>query len=445
MPFNSKTIISLVMLLFIPLSVAADVLHWGDTAVFFTSALAIAPLALWLSTATEELAIAAGPTIGGLMNALFGNATELIIALIALRSGLVDIVKASITGSILGDLLLVLGMAMFFGGLRYKEQTFQPIVVRVNGSSMTLAVAAIALPTMVINTSNFVDESAITNLSIIVAGVLITVYGLTLLFSLKTHSYLYDIGLVNLEEGAAMAGSAELATVSAGKAGFVAPSASLPDADVRAGFAETSTSLPDVDIKPASPTAPPTDRAQQAASAVSQDRKSPLPNAAPLPIHASTHPPTTKTWLWITILALATAGVAFESDLFVSVVDDVTQGFGLTPLFTGVVLLPFLGDVAGYVTAVRVAIKNNMDLTVSVAMGSSLLVALFVAPVLVLVGQWIDKPMDLNFNPFEVIAMAIAVTVVNLISLGGRSNWLDGTLLLATYIVLGVAFYYHPA
>jgi Ca2+:H+ antiporter len=288
---------------------------------------------------------------------------------------------------------------------------------------MTLAVAAIALPTMVINTSNFVDESAIMNLSIIVAGVLITVYGLTLLFSLKTHSYLYDIGLVNLEEEAAKGGSAETSAVG-----------------------------PDAEIKPDSPAASPTDRAWHSAKALSQDA-APLPNAAPLPIHPSTHPPihpsthppTQKTWLWVAILAVATAGVAFESDLFVSVVDNVTQGFGLTPLFTGVVLLPFLGDVAGYVTAVRVAIKNNMDLTVSVAMGSSLLVALFVAPVLVLVGQWIDKPMDLNFNPFEVIAMAIAVTVVNLISLGGRSNWLDGTLLLATYIVLGVAFYYHPA
>jgi Ca2+:H+ antiporter len=118
---------------------------------------------------------------------------------------------------------------------------------------------------------------------------------------------------------------------------------------------------------------------------------------------------------------------------------------GLTPLFTGVVLLPLIGDVAGCITAVRVAMKNQMDLSVSISTGSSLLVALFVAPLLVLVGQLIGQPMDLNFNPFEAISIAIAVTIVNLISLGGRSNWLDGTLLLATYVILSVAFFYHPA
>lgn len=357
---NFKSLFSTVLLIFVPISVMADALHWGDLWVFITSALAIVPLAIWLSTATEELAVATGPVVGGLMNAIFGNATELIIALAALKRGLVDIVKASITGSILGDLLLVLGLAMFLGGLKYKEQEFQKIVVRVSGSTMTLAVTAIALPTIVINTSNVVDPSAIMNMSIIVAGVLLLFYGLTLLFSLRTHSYLYEVGMTTLETDA-----------------------------------------------------------------------EPLEKP--------------RIWPWIGVLLLATTAVALESELFVGVVEEVTGGLGLTPLFTGVVLLPLLGDVSGYVTAVRVALKNNMDLTVSVAMGSSLLVALFVAPVVVLVGQWIGQPMDLNFNPFEVIAIAIAVVVVNLISLGGRSNWLDGALLLATYLVLGVAFYYHPA
>ncbi|MGG6298152.1 calcium/proton exchanger [Leptolyngbya sp. AN02str] len=356
---NFKKYISFPLLLFIPLSVAADALHWGDLVVFITSAIAIAPLAIWLSTATEELALALGPAVGGLLNALFGNATELIIALVALRQGLVEIVKASITGSILGDLLLVLGLAMFWGGLKFKEQEFQKIVVRVSAPTMALAVTAIALPTIVINTSQVVDPVAITNLSIIAAAVLMIVYGLTLLFSLKTHSYLYDVGMI-----------------------------SQPNPNL---------------VKP------------------------------------------THIGMWVGVLVVSTLGVAIESDLFVGVVESVTNTFGLTPLFTGVILLPLLGDIAGYVTAVRVATQNNMDLTVSIALGSSLLVALFVAPVLVLVGQWMGQPMDLNFNPFEVIAIVIAITVANLISLSGRSNWLDGALLLATYIVLGVAFYYHPA
>jgi Ca2+:H+ antiporter len=361
-----KKTLSIALLVFIPISIAAEYLHWGTLTVFITSGIAIVPLAIWLSTATEEVAVVAGSSIGALLNAVFGNATELIIALVALKAGLVDIVKASITGTIISNLLLVMGLSMLLGGLRYKEQEFQPIVARVNGSSMTLAVTAIVLPTMVIYTSNGVEEGAILNLSITVAVILMIVYALTLLFSLKTHSYLYEVGLVELE---------------------AAP---------QAGRVETPAHKPNLT-------------------------------------------------LWIGVLVVATLAVAFESEIFVGVVEEATKGLGLTPLFTGVILLPLVGGAAEYVTAVSVAIKNNMDLSVSVAMGSSLLVALLVAPILVLVGVVIGQPMDLNFNPFEVVAVAVAVAVANLISLDGRSNWLEGTLLLATYAVLGAAFYFHPA
>ena len=365
-----KKILSFGLLIFIPISLAAEYLEWGSPIVFITSALAILPLAVWLSTATEEIAVVSGPSIGGLLNALFGNATELIIALVALKAGLVDIVKASITGTIISNLLLVMGLSMLLGGLRYKEQSFQPVVARVNGSTMTLAVIAVVLPAMVVYTSSGVssgvESAAISQLSVVVAAVLIVVYGLTLLFSLKTHSYLYDVSVVELEGEAHGADEPEPA-----------------------------------------------------------------------------HKP--NLWLWLGILLAATIGVAIESEIFVGVVEEVTEGIGLTPLFTGVILLPLVGGAAEYVTAVGVAIKNNMDLSVSVAMGSSLLVALLVAPILVLVGQAIGQPMDLNFNPFEVVAIIIAVTIANLISLDGRSNWLEGTLLLATYTVLGAAFYFHPA
>ncbi len=368
------------MLGFVPLSIAAVYGHWGSMAVFVTSALAIVPLAIWLSTAVEKVALVTGPSLGGLVNALFGNATELIIALVALKEGLVDIVKASITGSILADLLLLLGLSMLTGGLRYKEQNFQPILARVNGTSMTLAVTAIALPTMVIYTSNVVDEVAIRNLSLVAAGILIIVYGLTLLFSLKTHSYLYNVGLA----------------------------------------IET-----DEDVVPADP------------STAQSLLLSPLPHPPSEP-----HP---NLKLWVVILFASTIAIAFESDLFVGEIEATTGSLGLTPLFTGVVLLPLIGDVAGYVTVVRLAIKNQMDLAVSVATGDSLLVALFVAPMLVFVGLLMGQPIDLNFSPFQVVSVAIAVAVTNLISFSGRSNWLDGTLLLATYTVLSVAFYYHPA
>ncbi|MEG4863626.1 MULTISPECIES: calcium/proton exchanger [unclassified Microcoleus] len=360
-----KKILSIALLVFIPISIAAEYLHWGSLAVFITSALGIIPLAIWLSTATEEVAIVTGPSIGGLLNAVFGNATELIIAIVALKAGLIDIVKASITGTIISNLLLVMGLSMLLGGLKYKEQEFKPVIARVNGSTMTLAVIAILLPAMVIYTSNGVEPAAIQNLSLITAIVLIAVYGLTLLFSLKTHSYLYEVSLLELE------------------------SENTQNTD------ETTAHKPNL-------------------------------------------------WLWVGVLVASTVAVAFESEIFVGVVEETTKGLGLTPLFTGVILLPIVGGAAEYVTAVGVAMKNNMDLSVSVAMGSSLLVALLVAPILVIIGLVIHQPMDLNFSPFEVVAVAIAVTIANLISLDGRSNWLEGVLLLATYIVLASAFYFHP-
>jgi Ca2+:H+ antiporter len=301
--------------------------------------------------------------LGGLVNAIFGNTTTLVIALIALKKGLVDIVQASITGSILSDLLLFMGMGMLTGGIRYKEQEFKPILARVNGSSMTLAVIAIALPTLVIYTSNVVEVADILSLSLVTATVLLIVYGLTLLFSLKTHSYLYEVGLSN---------------------------ENTPD------------------------------------NQVSEEEKA-------------------QVWIWLLVLLTSTVAVAYESDLFVDVVESVMEGFNLTPLFIGVIFIPLISDVSGIVTVTQLALKNQMDLTVSVAMGDSLLVALFVAPLLVFIGQFWQQPMDLNFNPFNVVALIVAVVVTNLISFTGRSNWLDGTLLLATYLILAVAFYYHPA
>ncbi len=368
-----KNWIPLVLLVFVPISIVASWLEWGETAVFFTSALAIIPLSIWLSTATEKVAVVTGPTLGGLVNAFFGNATELIIALVALKEGLVDIVKASLTGTLLSDLLLLMGCAMLAGGIRYKEQEFKPILTRVNGSSMTLAVVAIALPTLVIYTSNVVDETAIRNLSLVTATVLIIVYGLTLLFSLGTHNFLYDVGIAD-EELSNNSDDSENQT----------------------------------EITPA-------------------EQRS-------------------KLIFWIIVLLSSTIAVAFESELFVDVVDTETERLGLTPLFTGVILLPLVSDVAAFVTVIRLSIKNKMDLTVATATGDSLLVALFVAPVLVFVGEFLfHQPIDLNFSPFQVVSIAIAVAITNLITSSGRSNWLDGSLLLATYIVLSVAFYYHPA
>ncbi len=191
----NKNTIFLILLLFIPVSIAGHFLDWGATVIFITAAVAIVPLAAYMGEATEEIAVVVGPNLGGLLNATFGNATELILAFIALKEGLVGVVKATITGSIVSNLLLVMGFAMLLGGLKYKEQDFQPTAARLNASSMNLAVIAILLPTAVEYTSSGIGQTTLQHLSVAVAVVLILVYGLTLLFSMKTHSYLYDVGV----------------------------------------------------------------------------------------------------------------------------------------------------------------------------------------------------------------------------------------------------------
>ncbi len=360
----SKNTFFLILLVFLPLSIAAHFLQWGETFVFILAGLAIIPLAAFMGTATEEIAVVVGPNLGGLMNATFGNATELILAYVALRGGLIDVVKATITGSIIGNLLLVMGFAMFLGGLRYKEQSFQPVAARLNASAMNLAVIAILLPTALNFTVVDIEESVLQKLSLCVAIILILVYGLTLLFSMKTHSYLYDVGVAELE-------LAEEASASA--------------------------------------------------------------------------PHTPNLWLWGGVLLVVTLGVAIESELLVDSLEVATENLGLTSLFTGVILLPIIGNAAEHATAVTVAMKDKMDLSVSVVMGSSLQIAFFVAPVLVIIGWFIGQPMDLSFTPFELVAVVVAVLIVNSISSDGRSNWLEGVLLLATYTLLGLAFFFQPA
>ena len=357
--FNKSTILS-VLLIFIPLSLASEYLEWGAAATFIMAGLAIVPLAAFMGQATEEIAVVVGPNLGGLLNATFGNATELILALVALKEGLIGVVKATITGSIIGNLLLVVGFSMLLGGIRYKEQEFQSVAARMNASSMNLAVIAILLPTAVQYTSTGIEEQTLQNLSIAVAIVLIVVYGLTLLFSMKTHTYLYDVGVAAEEE-------------------------------------------------------------------LMEEHKGSI-----------------NLNKWIFVLLLVTLGVAVESELLVNSLEEATSSLGLTALFTGVILLPIIGNAAEHATAVTVAMKNKMDLSMSVAVGSSLQIALFVAPVLVIAGWFLGQPMDLDFNPFELVSVAVAVLITNSISSDGRSNWLEGTLLLATYAVIGLAFYFHP-
>jgi len=375
-----KNIIFYGFLAFIPISIAGHFLGWSDLIIFVTAGLAIIPLAGWMGTATEEIAVVLGPSLGGLMNATFGNATELIIAIFALRAGLINVVKSSITGSIIGNLLLVMGLSMLLGGLKFKEQTFQPTIARLNASSMNLAVIAILLPTAVDFTSSGIEQPISQKLSICVAVVLMLVYGLTLLFSMKTHAYLYDVG--------------------------TAEEVSDPELLSTIGNATLPT--------------------QAEANAVLTEHETP------------------NLKLWIGVLLAATLAVAVESEFLVGTLEVASKQLGLSELFTGVIILPVIGNAAEHATAVTVALKNKMDLSLNVAVGSSMQIALFVGPLLVIIGAFMGQPMDLDFNNFELLSVAVAVLVANSISGDGKSNWLEGTLLLATYAVIALSFYFHP-
>ncbi|MCU0533369.1 MAG: calcium/proton exchanger [Hydrococcus sp. Prado102] len=361
---SPKKIILLGMLVFVPIAFGAEWLNLDPILVFIASGLAIIPLAASIADSTEAIAEVIGPSLGGLLNATFGNATELIIAIVALRSGLVEVVQASITGTLVANLLLALGAAILLGGLRFKEQSFQPTVARINASSLNLALVVLLTPTAIQFTSPGLQPETLDRFSIVASLLLVTFYGLTLLFSMRTHSYIYELQETEVDI--------------AEKEGVI------------------------------------------------------------------TDPHQANLWKSVAVLAVCTVVLVFVSEILVSSLEKAIATVGLTELFTGVILIPIFGGAVEYITAATFAVKDKMDLAVAVAMGSSLQIAMFVAPVLVLVGQAIGKPMNLDFNPFEVLAVAIAVVIANSISTDGKSNWLEGALLLMAYAVVGTAFYFHP-
>jgi Ca2+:H+ antiporter len=357
----------LVLLVFVPLAVAAHALHWDGMLVFLFSALAIVPLAGLMGEATETLAGRFGAGVGGLLNATFGNAAELIIAIAALQRGLYDVVKASLTGSIIGNVLLVLGLAVLTGGARRERQMFDRSAAAAGSTLLALAAIALVIPAMFHAAAEHAvrgerltvtGEVAIEHgLSLAIASVLFVVYLLSLFFSLRTHRHLY---------------------------------------------------------------------AGQHPAAAEEGPSPPLLRAT------------------LTLL-LATAAVAWMSELLVGAVEAASHALGLTQVFVGVIIVAIVGNAAEHSTAVLMALRNKMDLSIHIAIGSSIQIALFVAPVLVFLSYAMPRgPMDLRFTPFEVLAVAIAVGVVNLVAQDGESNWLEGVLLLAVYLVLAIAFYFLP-
>ena len=353
------------LLVFVVVAPLAQALHWGALAVFACSALAIVPLAGLMGEATERLASRLGAGVGGLLNATFGNAAELIIALVALQKGLYDVVKASLTGSIIGNILLVLGISMVAGGMRHERQTFDRRAASASSTLLLLAAIALIVPAVFHAVAeSAVARSALTlareqslehSLSLEIAIVLFAAYLLSLLFTLRTHRHLYQGGAVE--------------------------HAHAP-----------------VDVRRA-----------------------------------------------VLTLLVATGLIAWMSGMLVGAVEEASHLFGLTEVFVGVIVVAVIGNAAEHSTAVGVALKDHMDLALNIAIGSSIQIALFVAPLLVFVSYAGPRgPMDLRFSTFEVLAVLAAVGVVNRVAEDGESNWLEGAMLLAVYLVLAVAFFFLP-
>ncbi|HEX9340297.1 MAG TPA: calcium/proton exchanger [Thermoplasmata archaeon] len=349
---------ALVLGLLVPVSWILDLVLGPGVGVFVVAGIAIVPLAWFLGLATEELGKHAGPGIGGLLNATFGNATELIIAIFALASGLTEVVKASLTGSIVGNLLLVLGASMLAGGLRYKTQTFSREASGIQITMLVLAVIGLVMPDLyVLSAESAGGVSALTlqEISEVIAVILLLAYGFGLLFSLHTHKDIFN-PVTEVEE----------------------------------------------------------------------------------------RPRWSKSFA-IGVLVVSTSLVAVESEILVGSLESAKASLGLTDLFVGVIIVAIVGNAAEHGSAVLMAWRNKMELSVAVATTSTTQVALFVAPVLVFISLLFASPMTLNFEIFELASLVLSTAVVAAVISDGRSNWYEGALLVMVYAVIAVAFFFHPA
>jgi Ca2+:H+ antiporter len=351
-----------ILLLGLPLAIIGEQLHWAPIAIFASACAALLPLAGLIGESTEMLAERTGPRIGGLLNATLGNAAELIITIVALREGLVELVKASITGSILGNILLVLGASLLLGGLKNGKQKFDRTIAGQNSTMLLMALIALAIPTLFSPSIGPDTSSEVEALSIGVAVLMILIYALGIVFAF------------------------------------------------RANVAETPLTRPSAE-------------------------------------HGKR--------LWSVrfsagVMIFAVVAVVFLSELLVGTVEPILEEFPfVTEFFLGIILIPIIGNVAEHLVAVQVAIKNQMDLSVEIAVGSSLQIALFVAPVLVFTGLVFNALfgtpyLTLHFNQFELIAMMAGSVITALVSADGETNWLEGAQLLVVYVILGLAFFFLP-
>jgi Ca2+:H+ antiporter len=339
------------LLVFIPLSLLSDLVLHVELLTFASAAAAILPLAGIIGRATEQLALHAGERVGGLLNATFGNVTELVIAIFLILDDELEVVKASLTGSILGNLLLVLGLSFLVGGVRHKEQEFSAQAAGVHASSLALAVTGLLMPALFLQTTgrhDFVQREVVSG---VVAGVLMLLYAAALTFTMVTHEHLFHTPT-----------QGEAPRWSRNRAGVV--------------------------------------------------------------------------------LLGATALVALESEILVGALEPALKDLGLSKFFVGLIIVPIIGNAAEHSSAVLFAVRDKLDVTLEIAIGSSVQIALFVAPLLVFISLAVGHPMDFVFSTFEIAAVGLSMLIVALISLDGRSNWLEGAQLIGAYAIMAISFFF---
>lgn len=361
-------------------------LIWGqqqETVIFISSAIGLIPLAVLIGRSTEDLEYYVGPIAGGLLNATFGNAPEIIIGIFALQQGLISVVKASITGSIISNSLLVLGSSLAFGAWRWGKQYFSARDAGQYSTMMVLAIAGLLIPSA---GSLFIkDPGRDQTVSSVISIILLLVYAMYLathVFHLRTerrspkrHSKTMPLPSPAKEQEQ----SEEVEAVTGG----VNPH--------------------EVD-----------------------NRKPP------------------KLWLAVVMLLAATIGIAWNSELLVGAIKPVTGQLGWSPVFIGLVIIPIVGNAAEHSSAVFIALRDHVDLSMAIAAGSSIQVATFVAPLLVLVSHFFPASLDLVFQPLELAILGLATILFPLVTLDGESTWLEGVQLVAVYVMACVVFFFVP-
>jgi Ca2+:H+ antiporter len=360
----SKSSAIYLLLIFAPIAVILDLVHADHIILFVFSIIALIPLAKLIGDSTEHLAAHYGTTLGSLLNVTFGNAAEIIISIVAINAGLIDLVKASITGSILGNIMLIFGLSIIAGGFRYKEQIFNRENAGLQSSLIFLAIIGLAIPTILSTTllksTDIENQLKIQMLSDFVAIVLLCVYIAGIVFTFFTHKHLF---------------------------------VTVRDSDVEQMTMEQNHS----------------------------------------------HWSKTKSFI---MLAISMVGVVVVSEILVGTVEETSKQFGFGELFVGAIIVGIVGNAAEHSSAIMLARKGKIDLSIGIAAGSGTQIALFVVPLLVIVGIILGQPFTLEFTLYELVTLFLAAIIMNLIAHDGKSNWFEGIMLTAVYIIIALGFYF---